>query len=229
MKRSGLAALALLTLATTLVTALVTTACNGGAKTESPASTGAPVAAAAPAADLNKVSDDDRDYVQDALAAGDAEIALGKIASTKGVNAEVKRFAAMMIADHTKAGDALKMVAATHNIQSDASRKPKDADKVNDLTDKLTRDTRPAFDRDYIDAMVQGHQDVVDMLQQRVDTNASASDTLTNAPARDTNVVPEKADNHVTMAVNQWAAETLPTARRHLDEAKGIQDRLKKK
>jgi putative membrane protein len=221
MKRSGLAALALL--------ALVTTACNSGTTTNNTASTGAPVTTEAPAADLNKVGDDDRDYVQDAMAAGDAEIALGKLASTKGVNADVKRFAAMMIADHTKAGDALKMVVATHNIQFDASRKPKNADNVSDLTDKLTRDTRPAFDKDYIDAMVQGHQDVVDMLQQRVDTNASASDVLTNPAARDASVVPEKADNHVTMAVNQWAAETLPTVRHHLEEAKRIQDMLNKK
>jgi putative membrane protein len=221
MKRSGFFAVALL--------AAMTAACGGGTKTEDTAATTAPAAAEAPAADLNKVSDDDRDYVQDAMAAGDAEIALGKMASTKGISADVKRFGAMMVADHTKAGEALKMVAATHNIQFDASRKPSDTDKHNDLTDKLTKDKGVAFDKDYIDAMVQGHQDVVDMLEKRVDTNASLKDTVTGAPAKDTNVVAEKSDNHVTMGVNQWAADTLPVARHHLDEAKAIKDKLDKR
>ena len=221
MRGSGILSLALM--------AAITGACGGGTKTDNTAATTTPAAAEAPAADLNKVSNDDRDYVQDAMAAGDAEIALGKMATMKGVSADVKGFGAMMVADHTKAGDALKMVVATHNIQFDASRKPNGTDKTNDLTDKLTKDKGAAFDKDYIDAMVQNHEDVVDMLEKRVDTNASVKDTVTGAPAKDTNVVPEKSDNHVTMSVNQWAADTLPTARHHLDEAKMIQDKLGKK
>ena len=221
MRRSGILSLTLL--------AAMAAACGGGSSNTANTTATAPAATEAPAADLNKVSDDDRDYVQDAMAAGDAEIALGKMASTKGVSADVKRFGEMMVTDHTKAGEALKMVVATHNIQFDASRKPTDTDKHNDLTDKLTKDKGTAFDKDYIDAMVQGHQDVVDMLEKRVDSNASTADKLTGAPAKDTNVVPAKSDNHVTMSVNQWAAETLPVARHHLEEAKMIQDKLGKK
>jgi putative membrane protein len=220
MRRQGFLALALV--------AALTAACNNGAKTDNAVATTAP-AAAASAPDLNKVGDDDRDYVQDAMAAGDAEVALAKLASTKGVSADVKRYAAMMVADHTKAGEALKAVAATHNVQFDASRKPKDADKFNDLTDKLSKDSAKDFDKDYIEVMVQTHGDVVDMLEKRVDSNASLKDKVTGDTAKDTNVAPEKSDNHVTMAVNQWAADTLPTARHHLDEAKMLQDRLNKK
>jgi hypothetical protein len=39
-------------------------------------------------------------------------------------------------------------------------------------------------------------------------------------------VTPEKADNHLEAAVNEWAANTLPTIERHLDRAKQIQDSL---
>ena len=39
-------------------------------------------------------------------------------------------------------------------------------------------------------------------------------------------VKPERSDNPVEAALNQWAAKVLPTTRHHLDEAKRINDGL---
>jgi putative membrane protein len=45
-----------------------------------------------------------------------AEVALGKLASEKAVNPQVKEFGAMMITDHTKANEELMAIAKTKNI-----------------------------------------------------------------------------------------------------------------
>ena len=39
-------------------------------------------------------------------------------------------------------------------------------------------------------------------------------------------VRPEDSDNPVEAALNKWAADTLPTARHHLDEARRIKDAI---
>jgi hypothetical protein len=39
-------------------------------------------------------------------------------------------------------------------------------------------------------------------------------------------VKPEQSDNRVTMSINEWAANTLPTVEQHLDRAKQIKDNV---
>ena len=66
----------------------------------------------------------------------------------------------------------------------------------------------------------------MDGLESRVDSTASLKDKVTDPSKADKQVVPEKTDNVVAAAVNDWAAKTLPVVRRHLDEAKAINDKL---
>lgn len=70
------------------------------------------------------------------------------------------------------------------------------------------------FDREYMSAMVDGHEDVLDRLQTRASEDRFGDDKGT--------VSPERSDNPVEASINQWAAAALPTVRRHLDEAKRI-------
>jgi putative membrane protein len=60
------------------------------------------------------------------------------------------------------------------------------------------------FDREYMKAMVDEHEKAVD------DVEAKA----------------EKADND---HVKEWAAKTLPTLKKHLEEARQIQESLEKR
>ena len=78
------------------------------------------------------------------------------------------------------------------------------------------------FEREYMKAMVDGHQNAVDSLQSRVDSTASLKDQITDRDKADKQVVPEKTDNVVEASVNQWAATALPVVRQHLDEARTI-------
>src|SRR5215204_6234316 len=47
---------------------------------------------------------------------GMAEVELAKLALQKSTNADVKKFAQMMVTDHTKANDELKALAAKKNV-----------------------------------------------------------------------------------------------------------------
>jgi putative membrane protein len=167
------------------------------------------------------VSNSDKNFVSDQLSDGMAEIELAKVARDHAANSDVKQFAQMMIDDHTKAGDQLKQIATSNSIPVD----PKIDDKQQNLMDKLSKLNGADFDKEYMSAMVDDHQDAVRDLRSRVDENRSATDRLTGKnPENPAAVKPEQSDNRVTMSINEWAANTLPTVERHLDRAKEVKD-----
>jgi putative membrane protein len=61
--------------------------------------------------DSAAASAQDREFVQKAVQGGLAELAAGKLASTKASSAEVKRFGAQMVTDHGKANSELANIA----------------------------------------------------------------------------------------------------------------------
>jgi putative membrane protein len=142
-----------------------------------------------------------------------AEIQLGKLAAERAMNSEVKQFAQRMIADHTKGGDELKQSASKLNIPY-----PTDLDDEHqELYDRLSKLRGQEFDREYISAMADGHQDVVDELEGRARTDRQPSGpTGTTGRADDSD------------AISQWASKTLPTVREHLERAKQIQEKIGK-
>ena len=173
-------------------------------------------------ADRTAIHDSDKDFINHQLSDGTAEVELGKMAAQKAVNPEVKRFAQMMVDDHTKAGNALKDVAGKYNV----TPAPQVDDKHQDLMNKLSKLRGAEFDKEYMKAMVDDHGDAVDKLESRVDSTASLKDKITNPDKADKQVVPEKTDNALAASVNEWAATTLPVVRRHLDDAKSINDSM---
>ena len=160
------------------------------------------------------VSAGDRDFVEDLMIAGMAEVELGRMAMDRAASAEVKQFADMMVRDHTKAGAELKQVATQHSIPTPTALDQ----KHQDLKTTLSNLKGAEFDREYMSAMVDGHEDVVDRLQTRASEDRFGDDKGA--------VKPESSDNPVEAALNQWAAAALPTTRHHLDEAKRINDGL---
>jgi putative membrane protein len=214
MKRMGITFIA-------CAVALVT-ACNTNGRTtadyrDEPAAVGT-----AGEADRTAVHDSEKDFINHVLSDGTAEVELGKMAAERASNPEVKRFAQMMVDDHTKAGTELKAIATKYGVQP----MPKVDDKHQDLMERLSKLRGAQFDREYIDAMVDDHQNAVDSLQSRVDSTAPLKDKITDPAKADTAVVPEKTDNAPKAAVNEWAAMTLPTVRQHLEAAKRLDDTL---
>jgi putative membrane protein len=130
--------------------------------------------------------------------AGLAEVALGQLAQEKGAAQSVKDFGSMMVKDHSAVNDELKGIAARKNVTLPAAPGEDHQKQMQDLAKK----SGAAFDKDYIDAMVKGHEKVADELEQ---TSKDATDA----------------------EVKAFADKILPAVRAHLEEAKKIKKALK--
>ena len=119
----------------------------------------------------NAAPTDTRMFINNMAIAGMAEVQLGKLASERGMSADVKQFGQMMVTDHTKANDELKQIAAKLNIQL-----PTELDtKHKALADRLSKLQGAEFDREYAMAMVSGHEEVAAALRPRSQSNRSTS------------------------------------------------------
>jgi putative membrane protein len=182
-----------------LCVAAATAACAGE---PAPEGTRADDPAAVGTAGRDVNADADREFVEGMIADGTAEVQLGRLVQEKSKNKEVREFAAMMVEDHTKAGAELREIAETAAIQTT----PADADKSdehNQLTERLSKLSGAEFDRAYIEAMVDDHQKAVDAAE-------------------------DKSEGATNDHVKQWAAKALPTLRKHLEQAKQLQEKLER-
>jgi len=166
----------------------------------------------------------DRDFVHDLMVAGNAEVRLGNLASSRAEKAEVKEFGQLMVKDHTSAGDQLKQIAIQNNV--DPGDAAIDA-RHQELITKLSALRGADFDREYMKAMVDGHQDVIDTLQKRVDEKDRLG-VATGQKPKDVNVQPEPANDKLEASLNQWASDTLPVVKGHLEKAKAVKEAVDK-
>jgi len=226
MKRYGFLSIAL--------AAALTIGCNSKGDRDVNASN-PPAGGAVGTAGSDNVKSGDKDFVKDLAIDGTAEVELGRMALDRAATSEVKTFAQMMVDDHTKANESLTALASRNNIPVASAMD----DKHNDLRDKLSKKTGADFDKDYIDAMVDGHKDVLDKLGSRVDKETldkwkvqaqdQVSGKKTEAKVEAVTILPEKSDNPITMSINEWAAATYPIVSAHLDAAKKLQETVKKR
>jgi len=216
MKRMGFLAIALAT--------VVAVGCDGN-RTETAKTTTAGDPAAVGTSGAAKVSSADRDFVNDLSVAGMAEVELGRMATERAANPEVKKFGQMMVDDHTAAGNKLTAIATQYNIPVPAAVDEKHAE----LRDKLAKLQGAEFDREYMAAMAEGHETVAGKLESRIDKTdlgkwkteaADMSGKKTVEKAKATAIRPEKSDDIVTMSLNEWAAEAFPVVQAHLAAAK---------
>jgi len=171
----------------------------------------------------NGVSMSDKSFINEMLSGGAAEVEIANLATGRAANAEVKQFAQMLIDDHTNAGKLLTQVATTYGVQVQPQRN----DEHKDLMDKLSRLHGTDFDREYINAMVDNHEAAVKKLRSRVDENRSLADRLTGKNPEDrASIKPETSDDKAKMAINEWAANALPTVEHHLNRAKELKDHI---
>ena len=135
----------------------------------------------------------DQRFVMNTARVGIAEVELGKLASEKATNPDVKSFAQRMVTDHSKANDELKALAQKQGItlptEMDAKHKA--------LRDRLMKMSGEAFDHAYIVAMVNGHREAVAAFRTEARTGKD----------------PE---------IKAWAEKTLPTIEDHLKVAQSL-------
>ena len=152
-------------------------------------------------------------FATQAMMVGTAEVKLGELAGQRGQSPAVKEFAQMMVRDHTNGLNALKEAVKGFNVEEPAQL---DA-KHQGLYDRLSTLSGAEFDREYMKAMVEGHQAVKNMIADRADKAPTAQGTSGGA-----------ADNSpLDAAVNQWATKALPTTSQHLRKAEQVSRQLK--
>jgi putative membrane protein len=141
------------------------------------------------------------------------EVLSSKIALTHATTPELKDFARMMITDHTASTDKLvalggiskKSLKTKMEPGSDGKWKENDlldsshADELNSLDSKSNGD----FNKTYIDDQVNGHKDMVSLLE-------------------------DYAKNGDNAKLKQFASDILPTVREHLAKAQQIQHMIER-
>ena len=145
------------------------------------------------------VSKGDQDFAVNTANAGMTEIQAAKLAQQQGTSDDVKKYAAMMIKDHTAAADTLKMIASKKNLTLPADLSNDSQKDISDLQKKTGKD----FDKAYMKMMVSDHKKVISSFE---DESKNGSD----------------AD------IRAFADNTLHTLRHHLDEAQKCEKMLSK-
>ena len=125
---------------------------------------------------MSKVDGDGAAFMDTAAVGGMMEVDLGKLALEKSSNAEVKKFAAQMVADHTKANTDLKAIAAKleHLLPS---AYPADVKAHMDAMKKLSG---KEFDKHYMGMMVNDHVKTLDLFRSASSLRGEIKDFAAN-------------------------------------------------
>jgi putative membrane protein len=215
MTRNGLLALA-------CSTAIAAAAC--GADNNDRRAANSP-AAESPAATGGVLSQSPQEWVQKAVEKNNAEVELGQLAAKRAQNPQVKQYAQTMIDEHTKALDELKQVAASANIQLTSSLN----ENHQELHEKLATLTGAEFDREYINAMIDEHDDTLEMLEDKADDLNDNRPTGTSGPAAGGKADSTEAErDRINRDLSQWAAKAAPKVRQHLESARQIEQQIDK-
>jgi putative membrane protein len=143
-----------------------------------------------PATPLSK---EDSNFVIEAAIGGMMEVDAGNLAQQNANNQRVKDFGGMMVTDHSKANNELQGLASSHGISLPAAL-PADKQKHLDAMKKMTG---KAFDKHYMDMMVNDHKKTIDKFK----------------------MASEKCDD---ANLKSWASQTLPTLQKHMDSAQAV-------
>jgi putative membrane protein len=142
------------------------------------------------------------DFVMKAALSDMYEIETAKVAQKRSTNAEVKKFAAQMIKDHTKSSADLKAAIAssgqtlTPPTELDAHFK----EKLDDLNKVEAND----FNARYLNDQVDAHQGALDLMQRY-------------------------ANDGDVAGIKSFAAATAPVVQSHYDMVKSLRDKIEGK
>src|SRR5688572_9912141 len=142
-----------------------------------------------------------KEFVQKVAISDMFEIEAGKLAADKAEHAEVKSFGDKMVADHTKTSEELKSIVAENKIEAEIPAEL-DADHKEKL-DALNEASDKDFDRLYVKQQVKAHETAVELFEDY----ASGGDSE---------------------QLKEWAKNTVPTLKGHLDMAQSLQDQVEK-
>ena len=150
----------------------------------------------------------DNDFVQQALKAGEEEVALSKLAADKSQSEQVKQFAQMIVSDHTAANEQLSLLSQRDGAPPrDSTKRSTDssppatspgAAPSSPKAQQLSKLSGSNFDKQFLLAVVQDHQKAIELFAHESERGSDP-------------------------AVKKFATETLPKLKDHLQQAKSLQ------
>jgi putative membrane protein len=143
--------------------------------------------------ELKPVQADASNFAVKAAEGGMMEVQLGKVAQENAYSPQVKAFGAMMVKDHTEAGDNLKGIASSLNIALPDSVSNDTQKEIDMLKMKKGKN----FDKAYVNMMLDDHKK--DIAEFR-----------------------KCADNCSDSTIKAFAYNTLPVLEKHLDSIQVI-------
>jgi putative membrane protein len=134
----------------------------------------------------------EKEFVTDAIKGDNSEIALGQLAVTKSASDPVKAFGKTLVDDHSKAKTEASAVATKVSVSPPSEMS---SEAQTEMT-KLKQLTGPAFDKEFSRYMVEDHKKDIAEFKKEADGGHGA--------------------------VQQLAAQTLPTLEKHLQMAESL-------
>jgi putative membrane protein len=165
-------------------------------------------------------SRDPHDFINTMAIAGMAEVQLGKVAAERAQDPDVKAFGQLMVKDHTEANDELKQAASQVGAQLPTQLD----DKHRELADHLMKLQGGEFDREYMKAMVDGHENVADQLLRQAGWIGTSTRDESSVPTAVGTSGSDSGDSRMRL----WAMKTLPVVQQHLQRAREIRDKVEK-
>ena len=139
------------------------------------------------------------DFVDKAAAGGIAEVETSRLALEKSASADVKKFANMMITDHSKANDELATIAKKNDIEV-----PDTTTLVKQAKEKLLDMRDESFDSAYANNQVKAHENTIELFKKQANT-----------------VTDDKVKGATELKA--FAQKMLPALEKHLAHAKELQ------
>jgi putative membrane protein len=144
--------------------------------------------------DTSKLTQDDRQFVQHAAQGGMMEVQLGQLAQEKGQSDAVKQLGQTLANDHQQANQRLQQIAQAKQIDVSTDMGQKHQQQMS----KLQNQSGAAFDRAFLQAVIQEHQrDITEFRSQSNQTQDTA--------------------------LRDFTTSTLPTLEQHLQQAREAQ------
>lgn len=134
-----------------------------------------------------------RKFVEQSIKSDNSEIMLGRMAEQRGASRGVREFGHTLVQDHKQAKQQMKQVADRMGIRANGSTLP----QAQDEQQKLSHLHGRAFDREFVNYMVNDHQQDIRKFENEASSNRGR--------------------------VSKMAAQQLPTLRKHLHIAKSLQ------
>jgi putative membrane protein len=163
-----------------------------------------------------------QEFVQRAVEKNMAEIELGRLAQGRATDPQVREFAQMMVQDHTESLSQLRQSAQRANITFTERL----SDDAVELRQRLQGLSGAEFDREYMQAMVEAHEEMHDLVEDRADRVDHRADAGIAPERPEVGTTGEDPARIGTIEVDRWASSTLPTVERHHQRAQEIRDRL---